>query len=109
MGVWVSSPPISMKPYPWYVPFIVRLQNAMKMDGHRSEAYTGNPKKKKSAWPKWRQQVARSYAVLDVFLSQPECWLVGNFPLTYPQCRSLRRLFYWQTKCYLHVLGFTEK
>jgi len=94
-------------PYPWYVPFPERLRGAITYHrGHWSKAYTGDPKKKKLPWPRWRKEVARILVILCTFLSQPEYWLVGNFDLTYPQCKFLRRLFYWETRLYRWATGF---
>jgi hypothetical protein len=91
------------------MPFGTRLRRAHTYNpAHQSEAYTGNPKKKKLPWPRWRKEVARILIILDVFLSQPEYWLVNHYDLTYPQCSRLRRLLLWETRFYLWAAGFSE-
>jgi len=107
--LWFPRTKGSGPPYDWYMPFGERLWRALTYNpAHQSEAYRGNPKKKKLPWPRWRKEVARILIILDVFLSQPEYWLVGNINLTYRQCARLRRLFYWQTRLYLWAAGFSE-
>jgi hypothetical protein len=109
MGTDRTRPRRLLRPYRWYRPFASRLRRAKTYDpAHQSEAYRGNPEKKKLPWPQWRKEVARKFIILDVFLSQPEYWLVGHYDLTYRQCARLRRLFYWQTRLYLWAAGFSE-
>lgn len=86
-----------------------RLRRAISYTGHASEAYRGNPKKNKPAWSFWRKTPARIWVVIDVFIGQPEYWLVTHLPLTYPQCVRLRRLFYWQTRLYLKITGYDQE
>jgi hypothetical protein len=91
----------------WYMPFGERLWRAMAYHRvHQSEAYGGNPKKNKPAWPRWRKGIAHVFVVLSVFLSQPEYWIVGNFDLGYRQCARLRRLMHWETRLYLWATGY---
>jgi len=109
MGTDRTRPRRLLRPYPWYTPFGTRLRWALTYNpAHQSEAYTGNLKKKKLPWPRWRKEVARILIIIDVFLSQPEYWLVSHYDLTYRQCARLRRLFYWQTRLYLWAAGFTK-
>ncbi len=98
---------IGSTPYRWYKPFPERLYRAITYHRvHQSEAYRGNPKKKKPAWPRWRREVARVFVILDVFFSQPEYWLLGNLNLSYRQCKWLRDKFYWETRLYRWATGY---
>jgi hypothetical protein len=107
--IWFPRTKGNGPPYGWYTPLGERLWRAITYNlAHQSEAYTGNSKKKKLPWPRWRKEVARILIILDVFWGQPEYWLVGNLNLTYRQCARLRRLFIWQTRLYLWAAGFSE-
>src|SRR5271163_3772144 len=108
MGTDRTRPRRLLTPYPWYVPFRTRLRKAWLMAGHRSLAYTGNingafgwtgklhvrvsmhPDGRRQPWPRWRQQIARMFVILDVFLSQPEYYFVSHYDLSYPQCGRIR-------------------
>ncbi len=88
-------------PYHWYIPFKTRLLNARMGRGHRSKAYAG--------WPRWRRRITRIFVILDVFIGQPEYYILGHYPLTYRQCGRLRRRLMWQTRLYLWATGYSQE